>query len=157
MDILDFLKSDHKKVSGLLKTLEETTITTPEARADLYNQLEKDLNGHMAVEEKLLYPVLENAKQTHEIALESFEEHKVVKRLLQELKDVEEDQDEWQAKLKVLSENIEHHVKEEEGEMFPKAKKIIPEEERERIADEANLMKQKLADEILEMTRPYKE
>jgi hypothetical protein len=77
--------------------------------------------------------VLEKADETHEISLEAYEEHKVVKRLLAELEAEPKDTEEWSAKFTVLKENVEHHVEEEEGEMFKKARKVLSEEEIEEL------------------------
>ncbi len=71
---------------------------------------------------------MEEADETRDITLEAFEEHKVVKTLLGELESLGKDKEEWTAKFTVLKENIEHHVEEEEGEMFPKARKVLGEE-----------------------------
>ncbi len=76
-------------------------------------------------------PALKKETETRDITLEGFEEHKVVKTLLGELETLGKDQEEWTAKFTVLKENIEHHVEEEEGEMFTKARKVLSEAEAE--------------------------
>ena len=131
MNAFTLLKADHKKVAGLLEKIDETTERAVKTREELFTQLKTELDIHARIEETIFYPVLEEADETHDITLEAFEEHKVVKTLLGELETLGKDQEEWTAKFTVLKENIEHHVEEEEGEMFTKARKVLSEEEAE--------------------------
>lgn len=133
MDAFTLLKADHKKVAGLMDKIEDTTERALKTREELFTQLKSELDLHAQVEETILYPVLEKAKETHEISLEAYEEHKVVKQLLSELESEPKDAEEWTAKFTVLKENVEHHVEEEEGEMFKKARRVLSEEEIEEL------------------------
>ena len=81
-------------------------------------------------------PALEEAEETHDITLEAYEEHNLVKQLLAELESEAKDQEQWTAKFTVLKENVEHHVEEEEGELFPKARKVLGKERSEEIGSE---------------------
>src|SRR6185369_16288491 len=118
MDAFELLKKDHEKVSGIFEKLEPTTERGVKTREELFTQLKRELDIHAQIEEQILYPVLKEADETHDITLEAFEEHNVVKQLLAELEELPKDDETWQAKLTVLKENVEHHVEEEEGEMF---------------------------------------
>ena len=129
MDAFTLLKTDHKTVAGLMEKIEATTERALKGREELFTQLKSELDIHAEVEEKILYPVLEKAEETHDISLEAYEEHKVVKQLLTELAAEPKDAEEWTAKFKVLKENVEHHVEEEEGEMFKKARRVLSQEE----------------------------
>jgi iron-sulfur cluster repair protein YtfE (RIC family) len=129
MDAFTLLKADHKKVAGLMDKIEDTTERAIKTREELFTELKTELDIHAQIEETILYPVLEKAKETHEISLEAYEEHKVVKQLLSELASEPKDAEEWTAKFTVLKENVEHHVEEEEGEMFKKARRVLSEEE----------------------------
>ena len=133
MDAFTLLKTDHKKVAGLMDKIEETTERAIKTREELFTELKTELDIHAQIEETILYPVLEKAKETHEISLEAYEEHKVVKQLLSELESEPKDAEEWTAKFTVLKENVEHHVEEEEGEMFKKARRVLSEEEIEEL------------------------
>jgi hemerythrin superfamily protein len=133
MDAFTLLKTDHKTVAGLMEKIDATTERAQKGREELFTQLKTELDIHAEIEEKILYPVLEKADETHEISLEAYEEHKVVKRLLAELEAEPKDTEEWSAKFTVLKENVEHHVEEEEGEMFKKARKVLSEEEIEEL------------------------
>ena len=129
MDAFTLLKTDHKTVAGLMDKIEATTERAVKGREETFTQLKTELDIHAEIEEKILYPVLEKADETHDISLEAYEEHRIVKQLLTELAAEPKDAEEWTAKFKVLKENVEHHVEEEEGEMFKKARKVLSQEE----------------------------
>jgi hypothetical protein len=136
VDPFELLKKDHKKVSQLLKKLEETEEKDSSEREQLFQQVKSELDVHTKIEESIFYPALKEEEETKEIALEAYEEHSAVKRLLEEMSELDASDEQWTAKCSVLKENIEHHVEEEEGEMFKKAKKALEREELERLGDE---------------------
>ncbi|HVF66260.1 MAG TPA: hemerythrin domain-containing protein [Pyrinomonadaceae bacterium] len=129
MNAFQLLKEDHKTVSGIFQQLEPTTERAEKTRTELFAKLKEELDIHARIEETIYYPAIKQAAETREIVLEGFEEHHVVKMLLKELEAMPVDTEEWAAKLKVLQENVEHHVEEEEGEMFQKTRQVITEEE----------------------------
>jgi len=129
MDAFELLKQDHEKVAGILDKLEPTTERGVKTRDELFAQLKQELDIHARIEEEILYPVLKETKETEDITLEAYEEHNVVKTLLAQLEELPKDDETWGAKLTVLRENVEHHVEEEEGEMFKKARKALSQEE----------------------------
>ncbi len=133
MDAFKLLKSDHEKVAGILEKLEGTTERALKTREGLFTQLKTELDIHAGIEEKIFYPVLEKAEESRDITLEAFEEHRLVKQLLGELEAEVKDDEKWTAKFTVLKEQIEHHVEEEEGEMFKKARKVLSKEEIEEL------------------------
>jgi len=133
MDAFKLLKSDHEKVAGILEKLEGTIERALKTREELFTQLKAELNIHAGIEEKIFYPVLEKAEESRDITLEAFEEHRLVKQLLGELEAEVKDDEKWTAKFTVLKEQIEHHVEEEEGEMFKKARKVLSKEEIEEL------------------------
>jgi len=133
MDAFKLLKSDHEKVAGILEKLEGTTERALKTREELFTRLKTELDIHAGIEEKIFYPVLEKAEESRDITLEAFEEHRLVKQLLGELEAEVKDDERWTAKFTVLKEQIEHHVEEEEGEMFKKARKVLSEEEIEEL------------------------
>jgi hemerythrin superfamily protein len=142
MDVFKLLKEDHQKVKSIFHELEDTTERALKTREHLFTNLKMELTLHAEAEEKFFYPKLVDPKPSHELALEAIEEHKVVKTLLAELDTDAKNTEEWAAKLKVLQENVEHHVEEEEGQLFPKAKKIISEAEAISIAAEIEAFKE---------------
>jgi len=133
MDAFKLLKQDHKKVSDLFSKIESAS---GKAKIQLFNQLKAELDLHAHIEETVLYPALENTDEAREITLEAYEEHKVVKDLLAELASAGTPDDEWDAKLTVLKENVEHHVEEEEGELFSKARRALGQERIEKLGAE---------------------
>lgn len=142
MDAFELLKTDHKKVSGIFEKLEPTTERAIKTREELFTQLKQELDVHAEIEETIFYPAIKDADETHEITLEAYEEHAVIKRLLKELAAEPKDTEEWAAKLTVLKENVEHHVEEEEDEMFPKAKKVLGDERSEQLGTEMQQAKE---------------
>lgn len=132
MNAFELLKADHKKVAELFDRLEEAPGKT---KLDIFKEIKRELDLHSHVEEKFLYPALEKSEKTHDLTLEAYEEHKVVKTLLAELSGTKTADDEWQAKAKVLRENVEHHVEEEEGELFDKAENVLSDQQIEGLGN----------------------
>ena len=133
MNAFQLLKNDHKIVSDLFDKIESASGS---AKTQLFTRLKSELGVHADVEEKIFYPALENKQESREITLEAYEEHKVVKDLLAELANGSSADEEWDAKLKVLRENVDHHVEEEEGELFDKANDVLSDEDLDRIGEE---------------------
>ena len=129
MNAFTLLKADHKKVAGILEKIDSTTERGVKTREELFTQLKTELDAHARVEETIFYPELDKADETHDITLEAFEEHRLVKQLLSELEKMDKGDEQWIARFTVLKENVEHHVEEEEGEMFPKARKVLSAEQ----------------------------
>ncbi|MDQ2855139.1 MAG: hemerythrin domain-containing protein [Acidobacteriota bacterium] len=132
MDPFELLKADHKKVAELFDKLEGARGKT---KLDVFKTIKSELELHTQIEEKFLYPALEKPVETHDLTLEAEEEHKVVKTLLAELSGAQSASGAWQARATVLRENVEHHVKEEENELFGKAEDALSDEELEAIGD----------------------
>ncbi|HZG53587.1 MAG TPA: hemerythrin domain-containing protein [Pyrinomonadaceae bacterium] len=123
MDAFELLKNDHAKVSALFERIEPATDAT--TRQQLFTQLKQELDVHAHIEETILYPALKQAAETRDITEEAYEEHQEVKDLLAELEATPADSEEWSDMLLELRENVEHHVEEEEGEMFTKAREVL--------------------------------
>ena len=133
MNAFTLLKQDHEAVAGLLEKIDQTTERGIKTREELFTKLKTELDVHAKIEETIFYPALENEEETRDITLEAFEEHRLVKQLLAELESMSKDAEEWTAKFTVLKENIEHHVEEEEGEMFESARKVLSKEDQETL------------------------
>ena len=147
MNAFQLLKEDHQKVSGIFQQLEPTTERAEKTRTELFAKLHNELDIHARVEETIFYPAIKQAAETREIVLEGFEEHHVVKMLLKELGEVPVDTEQWTAKLKVLKENVEHHVEEEEGEMFQKARHVLSEDEINQLGAQMEEEKKRLQEQ----------
>lgn len=142
MDAFTLLKADHEKVADIFERLETTTERGVKTREELFTRLQTELEIHARIEEQVFYPALKEADTTHELVLEAYEEHAVIKRLLSELDDLSKSDETWGAKLKVLQENVEHHVDEEENELFPKARKVLSREEAAALGERLEAAKQ---------------
>jgi hypothetical protein len=128
-DAIDILEREHRHFEVLMKQGEDSTERARATRRELLATLTADLNAHELMEEKVLYPALQSHPQARDIVLEGFEEHHVADLIVKELHDVATDDEAWGAKFKVLKENIEHHIQEEEGNMFRLARGIFSREE----------------------------
>ena len=142
MNAFTLLTEDHEKVAGILEKIEATTERATKGREELFAQLKNELDVHARIEEEIFYPVLEEHEETRAISLEGYEEHALVKQLLEELASTPKDDEQWTAKFTVLKENVEHHVEEEEGEMFEKARKVLSEDEIEELGERLQESKQ---------------
>jgi hemerythrin-like domain-containing protein len=131
MDAITLLKTDHEKVAGIFEQLEPTTERAVKTREELFAKLQQELDVHAHIEETIFYPVLKHEAETRDITLEGIEEHHVIKTLLKELAAMQVDSEQWTAKLKVLKENVEHHVEEEESDMFKGAREVLSKEQLE--------------------------
>lgn len=129
MNAFELLKEDHRKVEKIFEELEPTTERALKTREELFRKLQIELEIHTQIEETILYPVLKKESETRDITFEGYEEHTVAKRLLEEMAITEVTSEVWTAKLKVLKESIEHHVQEEETEMFEEAQKTLSKEQ----------------------------
>ena len=132
MDAFQLLKQDHRKVEQLFSELERAS---GKAKLDVFKQIKTELELHTHIEEKIFYPAIEEPEETHDLALEAYEEHAVVKKLLKELGRARTANDQWEAQAKVLQENVEHHVEEEENELFKKADSVLSDEELEDLTE----------------------
>jgi iron-sulfur cluster repair protein YtfE (RIC family) len=124
MDATTLLKQDHDKVRSLLKRFEAAGDGAQRQKQELFEEIRTELEIHSAIEEEIFYPAVKalRTEEAEEIVDESMEEHAIVKRLLDELAATDADDETFDAKMKVLKENVEHHADEEEDEMFPEAK-----------------------------------
>ena len=147
MNAFQLLKEDHQKVSGIFQQLEPTTERAEKTRTELFAKLQHELDVHARIEETVFYPAIKQEAETREIVLEGFEEHHVVKMLLKELEATPVDTEQWTAKLKVLKENVEHHVEEEEGEMFQKARQVLTEEQINQLGERMGEEKKRLQEQ----------
>ncbi len=130
MNAIELLKSDHDKVD---KLFQKVKATEEGEHQELFEKIKEELDAHAHIEEKIFYPRLKEEDELEDITLEGIEEHHQAKMFLRELASLTDDSGKFEPKLKVLMEDIEHHVMEEEGEMFPKVEKIIGKAELEEL------------------------
>ena len=123
MNVFDILKEDHRKVDGIFQQLEPAA--EDGTRQQLFRQLKQELDLHAHVEETILYPALKEAAQTREITVEAYEEHAEVKQLLARIEQTPPGDGKWTDLVAELRHNVEHHVEEEESELFGAARDVL--------------------------------
>lgn len=128
-DAIEILERDHRRFEELLRKGEDTTEQARSTRRELLDTLTRELNAHELMEEKVFYPALKSHPQARALVLEGYQEHHVADVIVAELEQVATNDEQWAAKFKVLKENLEHHIQEEEGEMFRAARGIFSKEE----------------------------
>jgi hemerythrin superfamily protein len=148
MDAIRLLKADHDKVKKLLTELDSTTDRGIKTRQELFATIKGELTLHEIVEEEIFYPELKSHPKAREIVLEGYEEHNVVDKLMGELEALSVEDETWGAKAKVMKENIEHHIEEEEGEMFRQAREAFDETELEDLGTRMEQRKQTAGREL---------
>ena len=144
MDALSLLKEDHDKVKKMLDELESTTERGVKTREELFTKVRQELEVHETIEEQIFYPALKNHPKTREITLEAYEEHHVVDTVMAEIQELAYDDETWGAKFTVMKENVEHHIEEEEGEMFKQAKQVFDKDELTQLGEQMMARKQEL-------------
>jgi len=125
MNALELMKQDHAELKKMMGRLESTTERGVKTREQLFAKMKRELQVHETIEEEIFYPALKEHPKAKEIVLEGYEEHHAVDTLVGELETVPFDDERWGAKFTVIKENIEHHIEEEEGEMFKKARQVF--------------------------------
>ena len=148
MDAIALLKADHDKVKRLLTELESTTERGVKTRAELFATIKGELTLHEIVEEEIFYPELKAHPKARDIVLEGYEEHHVVDVLMSELEALDVSDETWGAKALVMKENVEHHIEEEEGEMFPQARSVFDAAELDDLGDRMEARKRSAGREL---------
>jgi hemerythrin-like domain-containing protein len=149
MDAIALLKDDHRKVRALLDELEPTTERAVKTRQELFARIKDELTVHEIIEEEIFYPTLKQHPKAKEIVLEGYEEHEVVNHVMGELEGLPVDDETWGAKANVMIENIRHHIEEEEGDMFVKARQVFDRAELDQLG---TAMAERKAEATREMT-----
>lgn len=120
MDAITLLKADHKTVEQLFKQFEKAGDRAYVAKRTIVDRIIEELSIHASVEEQYFYPVIRaTVEDVERLTLEALEEHHIVKWVLAELESLDPSDERFDAKVTVLIENVRHHVKEEENDLFP--------------------------------------
>lgn len=144
MNALELLKKDHDQVKELLEELDSTSENEVEKRRELFERVKTEMGAHEDMEEEIFYPALKEHPKAKEIVLEGYEEHHLVDHIMGQLGEVSFEDETWAARFTVMKENIEHHIEEEEDEMFDKAKSVFDENELDELGSRMQQRKKEI-------------
>ncbi|MBV4458629.1 hemerythrin domain-containing protein [Pseudomonas sp. COR58] len=151
MNAIDLLKADHERVKDILARLSESTERALKKRTELLGKLETEISIHTRLEEDILYPAFKQAgsKEQDVMYFEAKEEHRTVDSLvLPDLKATDPGTPEFAGRVKVVRELLEHHIEEEEKEMFPQARKLLGKATLDELGKQMENLKGKLKKEM---------
>jgi hemerythrin superfamily protein len=145
MDAVEMLEQDHRKVEKLFSEFEDAGPQAYQTKQEVVERIVKELRVHSELEEQIFYPAARNSSgETTDTVREAIEEHHVVDQLLDEIERMDPHDEQFDAKVTVLKENVEHHVDEEEGDLFKEARKGLGEDRLQELAEEMSQLKQRL-------------
>ncbi|MDP2304666.1 MAG: hemerythrin domain-containing protein [Pseudomonadota bacterium] len=142
------LKRDHQTVNGLFRDFERLADDDTLVQRQLVDRIRQELDVHLRVEEELFYPELERVPEAADLVAEARAEHQLVKDLCAEIARLHPTDIDYAAKIEVLRENFDHHVEEEESEIFPLAKKHISGDRLEKIGDQLENRREEILKQI---------
>ena len=134
MDALKLLEQDHRKVKILFGEAKDAKDFTQ--KKQIFDKIDTELEIHTYIEETVFYPAIETRDEFKEMVAEALQEHEEAKTLIDELEDLNAEEDEFNSTLDELIEAVEHHVEEEEGEMFPKIRELFDQGQLDQLGQE---------------------
>jgi hemerythrin-like domain-containing protein len=141
-DAIAMLKEDHRRVRDLFQ--EYQAATDPRTKRELAEEACLELETHAQLEEQIFYPAVnEESEEGPALVQEAIQEHQQVKDLIAALREMGPDHHEFDARFRELMQNVEHHVEEEESQMFPLAEQDL-EEDLDELKDEMQELKKAL-------------
>ncbi|WP_017317416.1 hemerythrin domain-containing protein [Mastigocladopsis repens] len=144
-DILALIEAEHRQIEQLLAEAENAKNTQ---LYNYFNQIYKALNLHTGAEELVFYPAMQEYEETKKYILEAEEEHEETKALLEELKVLKPNDSEFKTKMSDLKKAVQHHVKEEESEIFSAVQKCMNQEQLIQLGQEFQEAKAKLEEDV---------
>jgi hemerythrin superfamily protein len=142
MNAIALLKEDHEQVMDIFDQLESLDDTEEDTTAaTLFTQLKQALTKHTEIEEKVFYPALEEFDETRDRIEEAYREHQEVDQMLTDLSEKSEDDEDFLDRISELRDKVEHHVDEEENEIFPEAERLCEESQLEEMGQKMDQMK----------------
>jgi len=152
MNIFDIIVNDHENVKNIIQKLLTSTTRAGRTREQQFAKLREELTRHMFAEEQLFYPALMDHVDDREPVHEAIEEHRSAKIVLQDVEDTPVDDESWHPKLNVLHEQIDHHMQEEETDVFELAHEFLDEDMAQELGQKFQNMKKEARAQKLEMT-----
>ena len=149
MEATTLLIKDHEAVKTLFEQFEAAGDAAYKLKKSIFETIKSELLVHMDIEESIFYPAVkaQPSEELKDEIREADEEHHVAKLLMAEISEMKPEDEQYDAKVTVLRENIEHHVKEEEGELFPNTKKRLSKEMLEQLGEEMEERKESLTED----------
>jgi hypothetical protein len=135
VNAIALLEKDHKTMKDLASDMEGITRRVPSKRAELFEKLRTELTAHETIETEIFYSVLKEHSKATDLFLEAYVGHHVADLIVHELASEPLDDEAWSAHAKLLSESIEHHIEEQEGELFGIARSILDKTELEDLGE----------------------
>ncbi len=133
MNAIKLLKEDHNTVRRLFQKVKASD--TDSEKKELFKQIKQELDVHTYIEEKIFYPTVREKEGLEDIVKEGIQEHHQADLFIKEIKNLSDNSDVFEPKLKVLMEGIEHHAQEEEAEMFPKVEEKFSDSELDELGN----------------------
>ncbi len=137
-DIFSLIKKDHREAESLFEKL-----NSGKREKSIFQKLDMELSIHMEAEEKHFYPRLEEFEETRDQVADALQEHKEAKEMLKELNKLPFDSEQWSSKFDDLQDAIEHHIEDEEGDIFTDAKDVLDQEEIDQMSQSFESEKEK--------------
>ena len=134
MDALKLLEQDHRKVKILFREAKDAKDSAQ--KKQIFDKIDTELEIHTHIEEIVFYPAIQKRDEFKEMVAEALQEHEEAKTLIDELEDLNAEEDEFKSTLEELIDAVEHHIEEEEGEMFPKLRGLINQVELDQLGHE---------------------
>ena len=135
MNIFDRIEQDHDAARKVIQDLKDTSNRAEKTRQKLFDHWKLDMWVHHKVEEAVFYSILRNTDEMHGDAMEAYNEHHMANGMIEELDTFPVDSEEWAVKFGALSELVDHHMKEEEDDFFPAARKLLDKDTQELMGE----------------------
>lgn len=146
MNAVQLLLKDHEEIKQLFRQFEEAGERARKKKQTIAGKVIEEIHAHSQLEERIFYPAVreKGKKEIQEVILEGIEEHRVADFMMERLQQTGPEDETFDAKFMVLIESVEHHLKEEERELFPEAKKMFDKEELDRLGAQMEALEQQL-------------
>jgi hemerythrin superfamily protein len=129
MDAIRLLEASHRKVETLFQQIKLKQTSQPQEAKANFDELYQELSIHTIIEEQVFYPALTKYEGFHDLLEDAFKEHAEARLALSEIAALKPSSNEWRTRLEKLEKEINHHVKDEEEDLFPRARKFCSQEE----------------------------
>jgi len=143
VDAFQILAKDHRVVDQLFERIEKTDNRGANQRGQLYQKLHNELELHTQLEEKFFYPLLKEHNDTKELVSEALEENSEIKQMLHEIGSLSAEDDQWSELINELKMAVQHHVRQEEDQIFPAARAKLDEAQINELGRRIQKMKEK--------------